>query len=63
MVGDFVLLDNSKLRWLPSKFKSKRTAPYLITQVFPHGAVELETKEGLRFKVNGQHMKIYFGHC
>ena len=53
MVGDLVLFDNSRLRWLPSKLKSKWTGPYLITQVFPHGAVELETKEGMRFKVNG----------
>ena len=52
MVGDLVLLDSSSLRWLPGKLKSKWTGPYLITQVFPHGAVELKTKEGVRFKVN-----------
>ncbi|TMW85819.1 hypothetical protein EJD97_022433, partial [Solanum chilense] len=50
MVGDLVLLDISRLRWLPGKLKSKWTGPYLITQLFPHGAVELETKEGVRFK-------------
>ena len=54
MVGDFVLLDNSRLRWLPGKLKSKWIGPYLITQLFSHGAVELETKEGVWFKVNGQ---------
>ena len=52
MVGDLVILDSSRLPWLPGKLKSKRTDPYLITQVFPHGAVELKTKEGVRFKVN-----------
>ena len=52
MVGDLVLLDNSRLRWLLGKLKSKWTGPYLITQLFPHGAVELETKEGVWFKVN-----------
>ena len=46
-----------------SKLKSKWTGPYLVTQLFPHGAVELETKEGVRFKVNGQCIKIYFGHA
>ena len=51
MVGDLVLLDNSRLCLLTRKIKSKRTGPYLITQVFPHGAVELKTKEGVRFKV------------
>ena len=44
MVGDLVFLDSSRLRWLLGKFRSKWTDPYLITQVFPHGAVELETK-------------------
>ena len=62
MVGDLVLLDSSRLRWLLSKLKSKRTVPYLITQVFPHGAVELKTKEGVRFKVNRERIKLYFGH-
>ena len=62
MVGDLVLLDNSRLYWLPRKLKSKWTDPYLITQLFPHGAVELETKEGLRFKVNGERIELYFGH-
>ena len=52
MVGDLVLLDSSRLYWLPGKLKSKLTGPYLITQVFPHGAVELKAKEGVRFKVN-----------
>ena len=53
MVGDLVLLFNSKLRLFPSKLKSKWTGPYLVTQLFPHGAVDLKTKEGVRFKVNG----------
>ena len=35
----------------------------MSTQVFPHGAVELEKKEGARFKVNGQRIKIYLGHA
>ena len=47
---------------LPGKLKSKWTGPYLITQVFPHGVVELETKERVRFKVNGEKIKLYFGH-
>ena len=37
--------------------------PIISTQLFPHGAVELETKEGVQFKVNGQNIKIYFGHA
>ena len=62
MVGDLVLLFNSRLRLFPGKLKSKWIGPYTVTQLFPHGAVELETKEGVRFKVNGQRIKIYLGH-
>ena len=62
MVVDLLLLDNSRLRWLSGKLMSKWTGPSLITQLFPHGAVELETKEGVRFKVNGERIKLYFGH-
>ena len=58
-----MLLDSFRLCLLPGKLKSKRTGPYLITQVFPHGSVELKTKEVLRFKVNGQRIKIYFEHA
>ena len=36
--------------------------PYLITQLFPHGAVEIETKEGVQFKVNEERTEPYFGH-
>ena len=36
MVGDLVLLNISGSPSLPGKLMSKRTGPYLITQVFPH---------------------------
>ena len=54
MVADLVLLFNSRLRLFLGKLKSKWTGLYLITQLFPHGSVELENKEGMRFNVNGQ---------
>lgn len=63
MVGNLVLLYNSRLSWFLGKLESKWTKPYLITKLFPHGAIELETKEGVRFKVNGQRIKIYFRHA
>ena len=62
IVGDLVFFDNSRLHLLPDKVKSERTGPYLITQVFPHGVVELKTKEGVRCKVNRERLKLYFGH-
>ena len=30
---------------------------YLVKKVFPHGVVEVENKDGHRFKVNGQRLK------
>ena len=63
MVGDLVLLFNSRMCMFPGKLKSKSNGPYLITQSFPHSEVELENKEGVRFKVNGQRIKIYLGHA
>ena len=62
MVGDLVLLFNSRLRLFQGKLKSKWTGPYLITQVFPYGVVELKIKEGVRFKMNRDRIKLYFGH-
>ena len=62
MIGDLVLVDSSGVPCLPGKIKSKWTGPYLITQVFPHGVVELKSKEGLWFKRNRNRIKLYFGH-
>ena len=42
MIGDFVLLFNSRLRLFPGKLKCKWNGLYFITQLFPHEAVELE---------------------
>ena len=62
MVGDLVLVDSSGEPRLPGKLKSKWTGPYLNTHVFPHGAVELKAKEGVRFKRNRDRIKLYFWH-
>ena len=45
VVGDLVLLFNCRLRLFPDKVKSKRTGPFLLKQLFPHGAVELKNSE------------------
>ena len=58
-----MLVDSSGVPCLPGKLKSKRTGPYLITQVFPHGVVELKAKEGMQFKVNRERIKPYFKHA
>ena len=63
VVRDLVLLFNSRLRLFSLKIKSKWTGPFLVIEVFPHGAVELENKEGARFTVNRQRIKVYLGHA
>ena len=59
--GQQVLLFNSRLKLFPRKLKSRWSGPFLITQVFPYGSVELMHPERGRFKVNGQRVKIYLG--
>ena len=61
VVGDLVLLFNSRLRLFSRKFKSKWTWSFLINKV-SHGVVELENKDGTKLTVNGQKIKIYLGH-
>jgi hypothetical protein len=42
-VGQKVLIYNSKLRLFPSKLKSRWFGPCVVTQVFPHGVVEVHS--------------------
>ncbi|KAL5569425.1 hypothetical protein UlMin_026000 [Ulmus minor] len=51
-VGQQVLLFNSRLKRFPGKLKSRWSGPFLITQIFPLGAVELEDKSGRKFKLH-----------
>ncbi|XP_038904273.1 uncharacterized protein LOC120090626 [Benincasa hispida] len=61
-VGQKVLLFNSRLRLFLGKLKSRLSGPFIIKEVFSHGAVELTNKEGTNaFKVNGQRVKMYHG--
>nr|GEW62442.1 reverse transcriptase domain-containing protein [Tanacetum cinerariifolium] len=60
-VGDQVLLFNSHLKIFSGKLKTRWPGPFTITQVFPYGTVELSQPNGPNFKVNGHHVKHYFG--
>nr|GEX76666.1 reverse transcriptase domain-containing protein [Tanacetum cinerariifolium] len=60
-VGDQVLLFNSRLKIFSGKLKTRWSCPFTITQVFPYGTVELSQPNGPNFKVNGHHVKHYFG--
>ncbi|XP_070036502.1 uncharacterized protein [Nicotiana tomentosiformis] len=60
--GDLVLLYNSRLRLFSGKLKSRWSGPFRVVQVFPSGAVEIESEGGTnRFKLNGQRLKHYLG--
>ena len=52
--GQQVLLFNSILRLFPGKLKSKWSGPFVIKEVRPHGAIELEDPIGRNLdKKNG----------
>ncbi|RDX86270.1 hypothetical protein CR513_32414, partial [Mucuna pruriens] len=59
-VGQKVLLFNSKLKLIASNLCSKWDRPFVVTNVFPYGVVEVrdETNNNT-FKVNGHQLKPY----
>ncbi|KAK1423118.1 hypothetical protein QVD17_18413 [Tagetes erecta] len=57
--GDRVLLFNSRLRLFPGKLRSRWSGPFVVTEVFPYGTVEIEGPDGTKFKVNGHRLKHY----
>nr|GEU52376.1 reverse transcriptase domain-containing protein [Tanacetum cinerariifolium] len=60
-VGDRVLLFNSRLKIFSGKLKTHWTGPFIVTQVFPYGTVELSQTDEPNFKVNVHRLKHYFG--
>ncbi|CAN6566343.1 unnamed protein product [Malus baccata var. baccata] len=60
-IGQKVLLFNSRLRLFPGKLRSKWIGPFVITNVFVHGAVQIQSfKTGQEFKVNEHCLKPYY---
>ncbi|XP_050229333.1 uncharacterized protein LOC126678479 [Mercurialis annua] len=57
--GQKVLLFNSRFKFFPGKLKSRWSGPFIVTRVFPHGAIEIEGKDNQLIKVNGQRLKPY----
>nr|GFC61483.1 reverse transcriptase domain-containing protein [Tanacetum cinerariifolium] len=60
-VGDQVLLFNFRLNIFSGKLKTGWSGPFTITRVFSYGTIELSQPNGPNFKVNGHHVKHYFG--
>ena len=52
----------SRLQLLPVKFKYKWFGPCVITDMFPHRALEVHSpQKNQTFKVNGHRVKPYVG--
>ncbi|XP_052484896.1 uncharacterized protein LOC105795966 [Gossypium raimondii] len=61
LVGQKVLLYNSVLKLFPGKLRSRWQGPFIVTKVFTHGAVEIESEESRKqFVVNGQRLKPFY---
>ncbi|KAA3483227.1 Retrovirus-related Pol polyprotein from transposon 412 family [Gossypium australe] len=57
-----VLLFESRLKLFSGKLKSRWSGPFEIVHVYPRRAIEVkDIKTWLTFKVNGQHLKHYWG--
>ncbi|XP_026400374.1 uncharacterized protein LOC113296277 [Papaver somniferum] len=60
-VGQKVLLFDTHLRLFPGKLRSRWKGPYVITNIFSHGAVEIQDlTSGNGFKVNGHRLNPYY---
>ena len=55
-----VWLFNFRLRLFSGKLRSRWDGPFIVTQIFSHGAIEIhDPQNGNTFKVNGQCLKPY----
>ncbi|CAN6560292.1 unnamed protein product [Malus baccata var. baccata] len=62
-IGQKVLLFDSRLRLFPDKLRSKWIGLFVITNVFVHGAIQIQSlKTGHEFKVNEHRLKPYYEH-
>ncbi|XP_052725965.1 uncharacterized protein LOC128194415 [Vigna angularis] len=62
-VGQQVLLYNSRLGLMGGKLRSKWTGPFVVTNVYPYGAVEIQGPSAAKsFKVNGHRLKPFLSN-
>nr|GFB30994.1 reverse transcriptase domain-containing protein [Tanacetum cinerariifolium] len=60
-VGDQMLLFNSRLKIFSSKFKSRWSGSFTISEIYPYGTAKLIHPDGCNFKVNCHRLKHYHG--
>ena len=58
-VGKKVLLYNLRLKLFPGKLRTRWSGPFTIKHIYPCGVIELWSKDGSSFKVNGYRIKKY----
>ncbi|RDY00601.1 gag-pol, partial [Mucuna pruriens] len=59
-IGQKVLHFNSRLKLIVGKLHSRWDGPFIITNIFPHGAVQLKEEQTNRtFQVNGHQVKPF----
>lgn len=55
------LLFHSWLKLFPGKLSSRWVRPFIVTNVFPYGAIEIKSlKISKEFKLNGHKLKPYY---
>ncbi|XP_031260929.1 uncharacterized protein LOC116119124 [Pistacia vera] len=60
-VGQKVLLYHSRFHLFLGKLRSRWIGPFVITNVFPHGVVEIQNLATSKvFKVNGHRLKTFY---
>nr|KYP31060.1 hypothetical protein KK1_049122 [Cajanus cajan] len=63
VVGQKVLLYNSRLGPMGGKLRSKWIGPFVVTNVYPYGTVEIKSESTDKsFKVNGHHLKPFLSN-
>ncbi|KAJ9180807.1 hypothetical protein P3X46_009014 [Hevea brasiliensis] len=61
VIGQKVLLYNSILKLMPGKLRSRWIGPFVVINVFPYGAVEIQNLGTNKvFKVNGHRLKPFY---
>ncbi|KAI3690179.1 hypothetical protein L2E82_48154 [Cichorium intybus] len=59
--GQKVLLYHSRFKLIRGKLRSRWVGPFVVTDVFEHGAIEIVSPQtGKTFKVNGHRLKPYY---
>ncbi|XP_042472453.1 uncharacterized protein LOC122055135 [Zingiber officinale] len=60
-IGDKVLLYRSRLKFIKGTLRSRWEGPFVVTNVFSYGVIEIkEESSGRIFKVNGHRLKVFY---